>query len=246
MTRLPTPGSDDGAWGDILNDFLSVEHNTDGTLKKAGAIQAAQTAADNAQSTADAAQSALSGKADTSAIVPVSTINAKGDLLVGTGNDAVSRIGVGSNGTVLMADSSQATGVKWGAASGGGSPLTWTPLILATGVPWFSGSYDVQAYGAPYATPAAAISVEGVVYLQGLLKFAMTGISQIGGNALLATLPLSSMYPVTKKLVWSFDANLPTTGFGIAINTDGTIVTTSTLGANQLPNLDSINFGTQA
>ncbi len=33
MTRLPTPGSDDGTWGDILNDFLTVEHNADGTQK---------------------------------------------------------------------------------------------------------------------------------------------------------------------------------------------------------------------
>ena len=33
MARLPIPGSDDGAWGDILNDFLSVEHNADGTQK---------------------------------------------------------------------------------------------------------------------------------------------------------------------------------------------------------------------
>ena|GEM_PF-6747973 len=33
MSRLPTPGSDDGTWGDILNDFLSVEHNSDGRLK---------------------------------------------------------------------------------------------------------------------------------------------------------------------------------------------------------------------
>ena|GEM_PF-4450992 len=33
MTRLPTPGSDNGTWGDILNDFLDVEHNTDGSLK---------------------------------------------------------------------------------------------------------------------------------------------------------------------------------------------------------------------
>lgn len=35
MHRLPTPGSDDGTWGDILNDFLSVEHNADGSLKDA-------------------------------------------------------------------------------------------------------------------------------------------------------------------------------------------------------------------
>ena len=33
MPRLPVPGSDDGTWGSILNDFLSVEINTDGTLK---------------------------------------------------------------------------------------------------------------------------------------------------------------------------------------------------------------------
>lgn len=33
MSRLPTPGGDDGTWGDILNDFLKVEHNTDGSQK---------------------------------------------------------------------------------------------------------------------------------------------------------------------------------------------------------------------
>jgi lysophospholipase L1-like esterase len=31
--RLPTPGSDSGSWGSILNDFLHVEHEDDGTLK---------------------------------------------------------------------------------------------------------------------------------------------------------------------------------------------------------------------
>ena len=40
MTRLPQPGSDDGTWGTILNDFLSVEHNTDGTLKPTGTLAA--------------------------------------------------------------------------------------------------------------------------------------------------------------------------------------------------------------
>ena len=33
MTRLPTPGSDEGQWGQILNDYLSAAHKTDGTLK---------------------------------------------------------------------------------------------------------------------------------------------------------------------------------------------------------------------
>jgi hypothetical protein len=33
MIRLPIPGGDNDTWGDILNDFLSVEHNSDGTQK---------------------------------------------------------------------------------------------------------------------------------------------------------------------------------------------------------------------
>lgn len=33
MARLPVPGDDSNTWGTILNDFLTVEHNPDGTLK---------------------------------------------------------------------------------------------------------------------------------------------------------------------------------------------------------------------
>lgn len=32
MARLPQPGSDDNVWGDILNNFLQVEHGHDGKL----------------------------------------------------------------------------------------------------------------------------------------------------------------------------------------------------------------------
>jgi hypothetical protein len=48
MARLPVPGSDDSTWGQILNNFLDVEHNPDGTLKASGS---------------------LAGKADDSAVV---------------------------------------------------------------------------------------------------------------------------------------------------------------------------------
>ena len=33
MARLPHPGGDNGAWGDILNDYLSQAHKSDGSLK---------------------------------------------------------------------------------------------------------------------------------------------------------------------------------------------------------------------
>lgn len=42
MTRLPIPGSDDGSWGDVLNNFLMVEHNADGTLKRTAVLDAAE------------------------------------------------------------------------------------------------------------------------------------------------------------------------------------------------------------
>ncbi|TAN10766.1 MAG: hypothetical protein EPN45_06260 [Rhizobiaceae bacterium] len=33
MSRLPNVGGDDNTWGNVLNDFLRVEHNPDGSLK---------------------------------------------------------------------------------------------------------------------------------------------------------------------------------------------------------------------
>jgi hypothetical protein len=46
-------------------------------------------------------------------------IDAKGDLVPGTGADTFARLAVGANGTILTADSAEATGLKWAAASGG-------------------------------------------------------------------------------------------------------------------------------
>lgn len=49
-----------------------------------------------------------------------SIIDAKGDLIAGTAADTAARLAVGTNGFVLTADSAEATGLKWAAASGGG------------------------------------------------------------------------------------------------------------------------------
>jgi hypothetical protein len=50
-------------------------------------------------------------------------IDAKGDLIAGTGADAFARLAVGTNGQALLADSTTATGLKWGSAS---PSYTWT------------------------------------------------------------------------------------------------------------------------
>lgn len=110
MARLPTPGSDTNVWGVVLNEFLTVEHNIDGTLKarpdieqaKADASQAlsnvsqaqsdaTQALADAAQAQADAAQAAADASAATSALagkVDVSQLGVPGGIatLDGGGN----------------------------------------------------------------------------------------------------------------------------------------------------------------
>jgi hypothetical protein len=48
-------------------------------------------------------------------VIEDTIVNAKGDLIAGTGVDAVSRLGVGSNGYLLKANDATATGLEWAA-----------------------------------------------------------------------------------------------------------------------------------
>ncbi len=73
MPRLPVPGSDENTWGQILNDFLTIAHDSDGTVK-AGAI-------------------------DTSALQSNSVSGDK--LQDGSVTDAKLASGLGTNGQVL-------------------------------------------------------------------------------------------------------------------------------------------------
>lgn len=60
---------------------------------------------------------------DDSNAIQNAIVDAKGDLITATGADTPARLAVGTNGQVLMADSTTATGLKWGTAGGGGKVL---------------------------------------------------------------------------------------------------------------------------
>lgn len=96
----------------------------------------------------------------TSAILPT-VVDAKGDLIAATANDAVTRLGVGANDTVLMAASGETTGLVWrsprlagGAARPlltGGAYLDGTTGLVLSGL---SGNYAS-------APDSAALSITG-------------------------------------------------------------------------------------
>jgi len=102
--RLPTPGEDDGTWGEILNEFLLVAHNPDGTVKSGAGSESnsvlsvsgrtgdvtlsrSDVGLSNVDNTSDASkpistavQTALGAKANTSSLSTVATSGSYDDL----------------------------------------------------------------------------------------------------------------------------------------------------------------------
>lgn len=69
-------------------------------------------AATDSTAYATAAQGVLA-EATLAAAIPKTLVDAKGDLLAGTGDDVISRLAVGTNGALLMADSNAASGLSY-------------------------------------------------------------------------------------------------------------------------------------
>ena len=97
---------------------------------------------------------------DDSNAIQNTIVDAKGDLISATSADTPARLAVGANDTVLTADSTTATGLKWAApASGGGMTLISTTTLTGSTVTLnsFSGYTDLQlvvigAYGSNQIT----------------------------------------------------------------------------------------------
>jgi hypothetical protein len=66
---------------------------------------------------------------DDSNAIQNSIVDAKGDLITATAADTPARLGVGTNGQVLTADSAEATGLKWATAASGGMTLLSTTTL---------------------------------------------------------------------------------------------------------------------
>ncbi len=150
MAELPEPGGDQDQWGDELNQYLLTEHNADGSHAEGASVQKVQVAKGGALVAARKQVNLVDGSnvtvtvtdnpgqdrvdvtvAATGTGIPVNTIDAKGDWLLGTADNTVGKLAIGANGQMPYADSTQTTGVRWGAPpSGTGIPPS---TVLAKG-----------------------------------------------------------------------------------------------------------------
>jgi len=73
-------------------------------------------------------------KTNADAAIAKTIVDAKGDIIAATAADTVSRLAVGANDTVLTADSSTATGLKWAAPASGGMTLISTTTLTGSSV----------------------------------------------------------------------------------------------------------------
>ena len=67
-----------------------------------------------------------------SSVDPLTILDAKGDLISATADNTPARLAVGTNGQVLIADSTASTGLKWGSAPGGLTLVSSTTFTGAT------------------------------------------------------------------------------------------------------------------
>jgi len=131
-------------------------------------------------------------KTNADAATQKSTLTTKGDIYAATAASTPSRLGVGSNGQVLTADSTASTGVKWATPSAGSLTLLSTTTLSGTSttISSISQAYTnliIEILNPTFASSASAIlitpnSVDNVFWGNFLESTGTSVATVVGGN----------------------------------------------------------------
>jgi hypothetical protein len=146
---VTSPLTGGGTSGTVTVGILS------GTTSNLGAVQLSDSTSSTSTTLAATANAVKTTYDLANGAIAKSIVDAKGDLVAATAADTVSRLAVGANGTVLTADSAEATGLKWATPASGSTfkgasvyagssqnitNATWTTMN------WNSESWDTDAF----------------------------------------------------------------------------------------------------
>jgi hypothetical protein len=137
---------------------------------------------------------------ETSAVVLESVMDAKGDLFVGTGNNQLDNLTVGSNGYILTADDTQGTfGLKWAA-----------PQAATTSQPGVSQLSDStsETSSVKAATPTAVSTLKQTVdsstktanYTLDPADAGKIIIMNVSSSTSIITIPLETTFPAGARV----------------------------------------------
>jgi hypothetical protein len=153
MSRLPIPGQDDNVWGAVLNDFLSVSNNADGTIQpaalhKAGAI------------------TSVNGQVSTSGSISLTASDVNAPMTLAEDSDV--NITLPINNEVLT----------YNATSG-----QWMNATAASGAPLDSSAADIQPLGIRSAGATGFAADAGHVHIMPRLDQISNPTSPVTLNA---------------------------------------------------------------